>query len=618
MEIPRSYIENYSAALNGVSDTAKAALVAALEKVDYTQPVADVRDAVIMIMQAACGASTDVSAMLAAEFYNGLRALMVEDDGFSAVADSMRNPDATEGAVRAFVQVIVDDGDTGEFIRKCAGRLDYENRKAAKECTASNAKNDQLRPKWAVVPAGDETCPFCIILASRGFVYGSEEMASHTHENCECRIMPSWSDDPLIEGYKKKLGAYQAFYDEAEQMRNNPDMPEDLRLRIAAARNKHNRDYELGLVKRKWGSVNELTIIARYLHPDGFISAEYGIADELGSAVAAPVAKLVDVSADSFPAQFSNTRGKRQNLEAFLRGINSVEGADPKMREIFARIGEISESELMPSAFDVKYAAGRGSVNMYSERVSGKITKLTVNIPKMTDENIAGTVTTTAHELGHYIDVLTGTNGVRWRSSEYSDFLRRDYLSMPPSERRAAAHAYSESVTPKGAILEEMRRAGERYESALVPVDEWYKAESAKISEAYRLVVDSESVTSAEKMSAYKKMLKDRKALRREYDQRGDIARRTAMNGVDKLQDIYDALNDGYLRNKVIDGVKIYYGHGDRYYSNSSKKVEEIWANYCALSPTRPDLIDLLKVDQPSLIRSMEAMRDSILEGLNG
>lgn len=198
--IPRSYIEEYSNALNGISDTAKASLVVALEKVDYSQPVADVRNAVIAIMQAACGASTDVTARLAADFYDGLRLRMVGEP-MGAVADSMRKPEATENTIRAFIQVIVDGGDTDEFIAMCADRLNYENNKAANECMVANAQADPLRPLWARVPFGEETCDFCIMLASRGFVYGNAELASHSHANCDCRVIPGWGRDSKIEGY---------------------------------------------------------------------------------------------------------------------------------------------------------------------------------------------------------------------------------------------------------------------------------------------------------------------------------------------------------------------------------------------------------------------------------
>jgi len=183
MRIPLSYIENYSKALNLASEQARTALVAALSQVDYSHPIADIRDAVIAIMQQACGASTGVAARLAAEFYDGLRVYMI-GESYGAIAESMRNPLATSEVVRAFIQLLVDGDDVDAFIEECAGRLDYENRKAAKECVIANAKKDPKRPKLALVPTGNETCSYCIILASRGFDYDSEETASHTHENC--------------------------------------------------------------------------------------------------------------------------------------------------------------------------------------------------------------------------------------------------------------------------------------------------------------------------------------------------------------------------------------------------------------------------------------------------
>lgn len=184
MQIPRSYVENYSRALNVVSERARAQLVDALLRIDYTADVASIRNAVIAIMQPACGASAAMAARLAAEFYDGLRLRFGIDDGFAAEAESMREPEATDGAVRAFAQDLVDGKPVEQFVGKCADRIDYETRRAANECIAYNAKNDPKKPRWARIPTGAETCQFCIMLASRGFVYHSEETASHAHANC--------------------------------------------------------------------------------------------------------------------------------------------------------------------------------------------------------------------------------------------------------------------------------------------------------------------------------------------------------------------------------------------------------------------------------------------------
>lgn len=46
------------------------------------------------------------------------------------------------------------------------------------------------------------------MLASRGFVYLSEYSAggtdpNHYHDDCRCAIVPSWSKDPIVEGYDR-------------------------------------------------------------------------------------------------------------------------------------------------------------------------------------------------------------------------------------------------------------------------------------------------------------------------------------------------------------------------------------------------------------------------------
>ena len=229
MQIPRSYVEGYSRALNVASEQARESLAAALAQVDYTAPVADVRDAVSAIMQRACGASTEVSARLAADFYDGLRALFGIDDGYAAVVDSMRVPEATDGAVRAFAQDMVDGKPTEQFVGKCLDRLDYETRRAANECMAHNARRDPRKPKWARVPVGSETCSFCIMLASRGFAYQSEDTASHAHANCDCRVIPSWDKSPLAQGYDPDryydMWKHPEKYAEADEKPEKPSKP---------------------------------------------------------------------------------------------------------------------------------------------------------------------------------------------------------------------------------------------------------------------------------------------------------------------------------------------------------------------------------------------------------
>jgi hypothetical protein len=72
-----------------------------------------------------------------------------------------------------------------------------------------NLRTDPTRPRWARVPRGAVTCAFCLMLASRGFAYLSDESAGlhnsfHTH--CDCDIVPSWGKQTLA-GYDQNLYA---------------------------------------------------------------------------------------------------------------------------------------------------------------------------------------------------------------------------------------------------------------------------------------------------------------------------------------------------------------------------------------------------------------------------
>lgn len=222
MQIPRSYLENYSRMLNVVSERARKALAQALPRIDYTQDVADIRNQVIEVMQKATGASTIVSARIASEFYDGLRARFGIDDGFEAHVEPGWEPAATEENVRAFVHDLEGKKPLEGFFNKCIQSIDAETRRAANRCMVSNAKRDPKRPRWARVPVGAETCEWCIMLAGRGFVYHTEDLASHAHAHCNCRIVPSWDKSGAsAEGYDPDY-----YYDCYKHPEDHPEIKE--------------------------------------------------------------------------------------------------------------------------------------------------------------------------------------------------------------------------------------------------------------------------------------------------------------------------------------------------------------------------------------------------------
>ena len=93
--------------------------------------------------------------------------------------------------------------------------------------------------EWAWIPQGD-TCPFCLMLASRGWVKASKKAiknghAEHIHNNCDCTYCVRYDGETTVEGYDP-----DALYDE---YKNAGDTKWE---RLNALRRKHyaaNKDY---------------------------------------------------------------------------------------------------------------------------------------------------------------------------------------------------------------------------------------------------------------------------------------------------------------------------------------------------------------------------------------
>lgn len=202
--LPREVIDSYTKRLNALSAASRRVVAAQLAQIEY-EDIADLREKVTAILEPVCAASSDAAAAYAAEFYDEVRGAQA-GAALGAEAVSAHSAEATAAAVRAMVQAVVDGKPWEQFARQVEDRADYEVKRSAGECVKANAARDPLRPKWARVPSGTETCSYCLMYASRGFAYTSEKTASekagggHYHTNCDCRIVPGFPGME-VEGY---------------------------------------------------------------------------------------------------------------------------------------------------------------------------------------------------------------------------------------------------------------------------------------------------------------------------------------------------------------------------------------------------------------------------------
>lgn len=90
------------------------------------------------------------------------------------------------------------------FIDGCSSKLERNVAHAADICIFNNSRGakNKKRLKFARVPQGP-TCPFCIMLASRGFKYKTAATAGELgqyHDKCDCRILAGY-DGLEVENY---------------------------------------------------------------------------------------------------------------------------------------------------------------------------------------------------------------------------------------------------------------------------------------------------------------------------------------------------------------------------------------------------------------------------------
>lgn len=205
--VPRAYIDNFGDGIEAISAANKEALERALANVDITQPGSE--GAVVAVMQAICHGGTKQAAYLARQFYLGLRERMIGDeDGYEGAEETGYVPGKTEVVTRGIVRA----NPAEAALAQLRSRVGYEVKRASGSTMYACGRSDPKKPRFARIPRRSRSyangCPFCQMLASRGFVYLSELSAGatnpdHYHDDCRCQVVPSWERSPRVEGYDR-------------------------------------------------------------------------------------------------------------------------------------------------------------------------------------------------------------------------------------------------------------------------------------------------------------------------------------------------------------------------------------------------------------------------------
>lgn len=205
MAVSQDRLDRYRSDVEAYGDAAASYVeqyMAALADEFPGMAVDELRDEAIEAVGDALNAFGDQASAIALELFDEIaESYGVEAD--TAIEDVVSR-DMVDGGVRYRARRIV-EGDYAGFARDVADLTRYYVHRSAFENIERNCERNDLR--YARVPSGRETCGFCFMLSSRGFVYRSEETADSTHayhRNCDCVIVPSFKGLPAseqVEGY---------------------------------------------------------------------------------------------------------------------------------------------------------------------------------------------------------------------------------------------------------------------------------------------------------------------------------------------------------------------------------------------------------------------------------
>ena len=206
MRVTRSRLDAYRAQVDAYGDAAATYVEGYVRALMAESPgltVAEVRDEAIEAVNFSLSAFGDQAAELALDLFEEIVA-----DGYglspdTAIEDVIPS-EMVEGGVRYSARQLV-AGESDAFVRDVADLSRYYVHRSAFENMERNCWRNDLR--YARIPSGRETCAFCFMLSSRGFVYRSEESAGSTHDyhlHCNCVIVPGFEGIPAseqVEGY---------------------------------------------------------------------------------------------------------------------------------------------------------------------------------------------------------------------------------------------------------------------------------------------------------------------------------------------------------------------------------------------------------------------------------
>lgn len=181
------------------SERLQASLFTSIRKLWFELPEApeEARDVLVSQAQTLAKHYGDAAVGLAAEFFEAATGLTTRVPDYDL-------SDAVEGSARWAAGDLF-AGNPADAQKKFRGAMQRHAKQPGRDLLYDNA--DRRGVTFARIPVGD-TCSWCLMLASRGFIYTSARNAGEArrfHDWDDCIILPSTSKDIPVEYDPEKL-----------------------------------------------------------------------------------------------------------------------------------------------------------------------------------------------------------------------------------------------------------------------------------------------------------------------------------------------------------------------------------------------------------------------------
>lgn len=195
--VTRQFLDNYRKQVDAQADIAADYFGKAVDAFHASNPeasVAEFRNFVIDLYGVALPNFIDLEETLSCSIFDVL-AEAVGFEGEKARTYDTIDYDQVEEKVHYMARHLANN-DVESFKREVVNITRYYAKRSAFHNMERNCRAQKV--KWARMPSGLETCPFCFMLASRGFVYANEKTASEGqhgyHNHCDCVAVPGFQD----------------------------------------------------------------------------------------------------------------------------------------------------------------------------------------------------------------------------------------------------------------------------------------------------------------------------------------------------------------------------------------------------------------------------------------